>query len=55
MHSFPSFGQACFYGKMEPIASLVIIDTGTFLLGHMLSAGRAVSRVVKLCAVTKAN
>lgn len=52
MHSFPSFGQACFHGKMEPVADLVITDTGTFLLENMLSAERAARRV---CVMTKAN
>lgn len=52
MHSFPSFGQACFHGKMEPVAGLVITDMGTFLLENMLSAERAARRA---CVMTKAN
>lgn len=28
---FSSFGQACLYGEVEPIASLVLVDMGSFL------------------------
>lgn len=52
MHSFPSFGQACFHGKTEPVAGLIIIDMGTFLLENMLSAERAARRA---CVMTRAN
>lgn len=52
MHSFPSSGQACFHGKMEPVAGLVITDMGTFLLENMLSAERAARRA---CVMTKIN
>lgn len=61
MHSSPSFGQACFYGKMEPIAILVIIDRGHSwvwrqkLLENMLSVGRAARRLMTLCVGIKAN
>lgn len=61
MHSSPSFGQACFYGTMEPIAILVIMHRGHSwvwrqkLLENMLSVGRAARRLMILCVGTKAN